>query len=122
MARWLPFWTNTTRGDYKPGKQNLLDDAISREPNFELPQVTTLSSSIADIICTAYARDDHCVALLHALITSSLQTQTYLCQHAYEKDYIDIQLIDIFFATERMLMILLVSWLLTTRNLNIASF
>ena len=52
---------------YKPGKQNALDDAPSRRPDNEVAHVTTLSSSILDLIRAAYARDDHCVALLHAL-------------------------------------------------------
>ena len=42
-------------------------DALSRRPDYELARVTTLSSSILDLIRAAYARNDHCVALLHAL-------------------------------------------------------
>ncbi|CAI5731707.1 unnamed protein product [Peronospora farinosa] len=46
MARWLSFIV---------------------EYNFELAHVTTLSASIIDLIRSAYAKDDHCIALLHAL-------------------------------------------------------
>ena len=52
---------------YKPDKQIASADALSRRPDYELAHVTTLSSSILDLIRAAYARDDHCVALLHAL-------------------------------------------------------
>ena len=52
---------------YKPGKQNALADALSRRPDYELAHMTTLSSSVTDLIRAAYARDDQCVALLHAL-------------------------------------------------------
>ena len=52
---------------YKPVKQNLLADALSRSPDYELAHVTTLSSSISDLLRTDYARDDHCVALLRAI-------------------------------------------------------
>ena len=53
--------------NYKPGEQNVLADALSRRPDYELAHVTTLSSSLSDLIRAAYARDDSCVALLPAL-------------------------------------------------------
>ena len=52
---------------YKPGKQNALADALSRRPDYELAHMTTLSSSVTDLFRAAYARNDQCVALLHAL-------------------------------------------------------
>ncbi|CAI5738812.1 unnamed protein product [Peronospora farinosa] len=68
MARWLSFFAEYNfEVKYKPGKQNALADALSRRPDYELAHVTTLSSSITDLIRTAYAKDDHCIALLHAL-------------------------------------------------------
>ena len=36
----------------------------------------------SDLIRVAYARDEHCVALLRALRARSLQTQTSICRHA----------------------------------------
>ena len=42
-------------------------DALSRRPDYELAHLTTLSSSISDLIRAAYAHDDNCVALLRAL-------------------------------------------------------
>ena len=68
MARWLSFFAEYNfEVKYKPGKQNALADALSRRPDYELAHVTTLSSPITDLIRAAYAKDDHCVALLHAL-------------------------------------------------------
>ncbi|GMF37997.1 unnamed protein product [Phytophthora fragariaefolia] len=52
---------------YKPGKQNALADALSRRPDYELAHVSTVTSSIPDLIRTSYASDDMCVALLKAL-------------------------------------------------------
>ena len=42
-------------------------DAFSRRPDYELAHVTTKSSSVTDLIRSAYAKDEHCVALLRAL-------------------------------------------------------
>ena len=68
MARWLSFFAEYNfEVKYKPGKQNALADALSRRPDYELAHVTTLSSSVTDLIRKAYAKDEHCVALLRAL-------------------------------------------------------
>ena len=68
MARWLSFFAEYNfEVKYKPGKQNALADALSRRPDYELAHVTTLSSPLLELICLAYAKDDHCVALLRAL-------------------------------------------------------
>ena len=42
---------------YNPGKQHALANALSRRPDYELAHVTTLSSSVTDLIRTAYVRD-----------------------------------------------------------------
>ena len=52
---------------YKPGKQNALADALSRRPDYDLAHVTTLSSSVTDLIRAAYAKYEQCVALLRDL-------------------------------------------------------
>ena len=52
---------------YKPVKQNSLADALSCRPSYELAHVTTLSSSVTDLICKEYATDEHYVALIRAL-------------------------------------------------------
>ena len=40
-------------------------DALSRRPDYELVLVTKLSSPVTDLIRAAYAKDNHCVALIH---------------------------------------------------------
>ncbi|GMF44992.1 unnamed protein product [Phytophthora fragariaefolia] len=68
MARWLSFFAEYNfEVKYKPGKQNALADALSRRPDYELAHVTTVTSSILDLIRASYASDDMCVALLKAL-------------------------------------------------------
>ena len=68
MARWLSFFAEYNfEVKYKPGKQNALADALSRRPDYEIAHVTTLSSSVTDLIRSAYVKDEHCVALLRAL-------------------------------------------------------
>ncbi|KAE9003120.1 hypothetical protein PR002_g17429 [Phytophthora rubi] len=68
MARWLSFFAEYNfEVKYKPGRQNALADALSRRPDYELAHVTSVTSSITDMIREAYARDDVCVALLRAL-------------------------------------------------------
>ncbi|GMF46094.1 unnamed protein product [Phytophthora fragariaefolia] len=68
MARWLSFFAEYNfEVKYKPGKQNALADALSRRPDYELAHVTTVTSSIPDLIRASYASDDMCVALLNAI-------------------------------------------------------
>ncbi|GMF61238.1 unnamed protein product [Phytophthora fragariaefolia] len=68
MARWIScFAEYNFEVKYKPGKQNALADALSRRPDYELAQVTTVTSSIPDLTRASYASDDMCVALLKAL-------------------------------------------------------
>ena len=52
---------------YKPGRQNVLADALSRRPDYELAHVTTVTSSISDQIRRTYAGDESCIALMRAL-------------------------------------------------------
>ena len=40
---------------------------LTRYPDYELAHVTTLSSSVTDLIRAAYAKNEQCVALLRAL-------------------------------------------------------
>ena len=54
------------RVKYKPGKQHALADAMSHRPDYKLAHITTLSSSISDLIRVAHARGNHCIALLRA--------------------------------------------------------
>ena len=52
---------------YKSGKQHSLAGAVSCRLDYEVVHVTTVSSSITDLIRSAHACDNHCVALLNAL-------------------------------------------------------
>ena len=68
MDRWLPFFAECNfEVKYKPGKQNAWADALSCRPDYNLTHVTTLSSSVTELIRAAYAKDEQFVALLHAL-------------------------------------------------------
>ncbi|KAG2929598.1 hypothetical protein PC117_g13963 [Phytophthora cactorum] len=55
------------RVKYKAGRINIVADALSHRPDYELAHVTTVTSSVFDLIRAAYAHDDMCVALLRAL-------------------------------------------------------
>ena len=47
-------------------------DALSRRPDYEFSHITTVTSPIPELIRSAYAENDQCVALLQALkITES---------------------------------------------------
>ena len=58
LREWLVGFHSLTKYNfevkYKPGKQNALADALSRRPDYELAHVTTLSSSVTDLIRAAY--------------------------------------------------------------------
>ncbi|KAF1325083.1 Pol protein, partial [Globisporangium splendens] len=84
MARWLAFFSEFNfRVEYKPGKENVLADALSRRPDYELsadssfdalclertPDLMHLSISrvqtkLKDNIQSLYAKDDECRLLI----------------------------------------------------------
>ena len=65
MARWLSFFAEYNfTVEYKPGKLNVLADALSRRPDYELSHVVSLESSLLSKIRTAYQADEPCAQLL----------------------------------------------------------
>ncbi|KAE9296792.1 hypothetical protein PR003_g23668 [Phytophthora rubi] len=51
----------------KPGKQNVLADALSRRPDYELAHLAYLESPLYELIREAYAEDDDLADLVEAL-------------------------------------------------------
>ncbi|KAG2876105.1 hypothetical protein PC117_g27308 [Phytophthora cactorum] len=59
MARWLSFFAEYNfEVKYKLGRLNVVADALARRPDYELAHVTTVTSSVFDLIRAAYAHDD----------------------------------------------------------------
>ncbi|KAE8984240.1 hypothetical protein PR001_g23234 [Phytophthora rubi] len=68
MARWLSFFAEYNfTVEYKPGKQNVLADALSRRPDYELAHLAYLESPLYELIREAYADDDDLAGLVEAL-------------------------------------------------------
>ncbi|GMF29445.1 unnamed protein product [Phytophthora fragariaefolia] len=68
MARWLSFFAEYNfTVEYKPGKQNVLADALSQRPDYELAHLTYLESPLYELISGTYADDDDLAGLVGAL-------------------------------------------------------
>ncbi|KAE8999308.1 hypothetical protein PR001_g19096 [Phytophthora rubi] len=68
MARWLSFFAEYNfTVEYKPGKQNVLADALSRRPDYELAHLAYLESPLYELIREAYAEDGDLAGLAEAL-------------------------------------------------------
>ncbi|KAE8877903.1 hypothetical protein PF005_g28450 [Phytophthora fragariae] len=68
MARWLSFFAEYNfTVEYKPGKQNVLADALFRRPDYELAHLAYLESPLYELIREAYAADDDLAGLVEAL-------------------------------------------------------
>ncbi|GMF31646.1 unnamed protein product [Phytophthora fragariaefolia] len=68
MAQWLSFFTEYNfTVEYKPGKQNVLADALSRRPDYELAHLVDLESPLYELIRKAYADDDDLARRVEAL-------------------------------------------------------
>ncbi|POM61772.1 Pol protein, partial [Phytophthora palmivora] len=60
MARWLSFFAEYNfRVEYKPGKLNVLADALSRRPDYELTHVSRVTTDLYDRIRLAYQEDEN---------------------------------------------------------------
>ncbi|GMG15529.1 unnamed protein product [Phytophthora fragariaefolia] len=68
MARWLSFFAEyNVTVEYKPGKQNVLADALSRRPDYELAHLAYLESPLYELIREAYVGDGDLAGLVEAL-------------------------------------------------------
>ncbi|POM73341.1 Pol protein [Phytophthora palmivora] len=60
MARWLSFFPDYNfRVEYKPGKLNVLADALSRRPGYELAHVSRVTTDLYNRIRLAYQEDEN---------------------------------------------------------------
>ena len=74
MTRWLPFFAGyNAEVNQKKERQNTLDDALSRRPDYEPAHVMTMSSSVTEFISVGYAKDDQCLAFLRAFGSGELR-------------------------------------------------
>ncbi|POM77923.1 Pol protein, partial [Phytophthora palmivora] len=68
MAKWLSFFAEYNfRVEYKPGKLNVLADALSRRPDYELAHVSRVTTDLYDRIRLAYQEDENYTPLVHLL-------------------------------------------------------
>ncbi|KAE9166490.1 hypothetical protein PF002_g31100 [Phytophthora fragariae] len=85
MARWLSFFAEYNfTVEYKPGKQNVLADALSRRPDYELEHLVYIESPLYELIREAYAADDDLAGLVEALSaptrpSSSRRDNAHVC-------------------------------------------
>ncbi|KAG2804742.1 hypothetical protein PC111_g17549 [Phytophthora cactorum] len=69
MARWLSFFAEYNfRVEYKPGKLNVLADALSRRPDYELVHITRVTTDLYDRIRMAYRNDESLASLVRFLV------------------------------------------------------
>ncbi|POM62500.1 polymerase [Phytophthora palmivora] len=68
MARWLLFFAEYNfRVEYKPGKLNVLADALSRRPDYELAHVSRVTTDLYDRIRLAYQGNENYTPLVRFL-------------------------------------------------------
>ncbi|POM76467.1 LOW QUALITY PROTEIN: Gag protein [Phytophthora palmivora] len=68
MARWLSFFAEYNfRVEYKPGKLNVLADALSRRPDYELAHISRITTDLYDWIRLAYQEDENYIPLVQFL-------------------------------------------------------
>ncbi|KAG3203351.1 hypothetical protein PC129_g22908 [Phytophthora cactorum] len=69
MARWLSFFAEYNfRVEYKPGKLNVLADALSRRPDYELAHITRVTTDLYDRIRMTYRNDKSLASLVRFLV------------------------------------------------------
>ncbi|KAH7482210.1 Transposon Tf2-8 polyprotein [Phytophthora ramorum] len=92
MARWLSFFAEYNfQVEYKPGRLNVVADALSRRPDYAVQEAdanavgvvrtTTPSSSLLDEVKAAYAHDADAKQLLEYFSTPSDKSRQKLAKH-----------------------------------------
>ncbi|KAL4152410.1 hypothetical protein PRNP1_009340 [Phytophthora ramorum] len=92
MARWLSFFAEYNfQVEYKPGRLNVVADALSRRPDYAVQEAdanavgvvrtTTPSSSLLDDVKGAYAHDADAKQLLEYFSTPSDKSRQKLAKH-----------------------------------------
>uniref|UniRef100_H3GCV8 Integrase catalytic domain-containing protein n=1 Tax=Phytophthora ramorum TaxID=164328 RepID=H3GCV8_PHYRM len=75
MARWLSFFAEYNfRVEYKPGKLNVLADALSRRPDYELAHISRVTTDLYDRIRLAY-RDDENLSPIVRFLTAGKEAK-----------------------------------------------
>uniref|UniRef100_H3H6U5 Integrase catalytic domain-containing protein n=1 Tax=Phytophthora ramorum TaxID=164328 RepID=H3H6U5_PHYRM len=75
MARWLSFFAEYNfRVEYKPGKLNVLADALSRRPDYELTHISRVTTDLYDRIRLAY-RDDENLSPIVRFLTAGKEAK-----------------------------------------------
>ncbi|KAG2793606.1 hypothetical protein PC111_g22967 [Phytophthora cactorum] len=71
MVRWLSFFAEYNfRVEYKPGKLNVLADALSRRTDYELAHTTRVTTDLYDRIRMSYRNDESLASLVRFLATA----------------------------------------------------
>ncbi|POM63964.1 LOW QUALITY PROTEIN: Pol protein [Phytophthora palmivora] len=79
MVRWLLFFAEYNfRVEYKPGKLNVLDDALSRRPDYELAHVSRVTIDLYDRTRLAYQGDENYTPLMQFLSARTPKSTGYL--------------------------------------------
>ena len=91
MARWLSFFAEYNfTVEYKPGKLNVLADALSRRPDYELSHLVAIESSLLDKVRVAYESDDACALLVQHFsgddVTEKLSARVRARLHRYSSE------------------------------------
>ncbi|GMF18692.1 unnamed protein product [Phytophthora fragariaefolia] len=92
MSQWLSFFAEYNfMVEYKPGKQNVLADAPSRRPDYELAHLAYLEPPLYELIPEAYADDDDLAGLVEALSTPNKAVESTARQRSRQHRYLVVE-------------------------------
>ncbi|GMF33034.1 unnamed protein product [Phytophthora fragariaefolia] len=84
MACWLSFFAEYNfRVEYKPGKLNVLADALSRRPDYELAHISRITTDLYERIRLAY-RDDESFASLARFFAAGQDAKFDILHEAHD--------------------------------------